>query len=167
MTDLFERLQNALGDAYDLERELARTVMSRLFVASEVSLNRQVVIKVLSPEVASEVSASRFKQEMAFSAQLQHPNILPVLTAGLTDDLMYYVMPYLSGESLRDRLTREGMLPLEDAVRILRELAEALAFAHTRGIVHRDVKPENILLEEGHAVLTDFGVARATMFDDR
>ena len=163
VTDLFERLQNALGDAYDLERELARTVMSRLFVASEVSLNRQVVIKVLSPEVASEVSASRFKQEMAFSAQLQHPNILPVLTAGLTDDLMYYVMPYLSGESLRDRLTREGMLPLEDAVRILRELAEALAFAHTRGIVHRDVKPENILLEEGHAVLTDFGVARALL----
>ena len=163
VTDLFERLQNALGDAYDLERELARTVMSRLFVASEVSLSRQVVIKVLSPEVASEVSASRFKQEMAFSAQLQHPNILPVLTAGLTDDLMYYVMPYLSGESLRDRLTREGMLPLEDAVRILRELAEALAFAHTRGIVHRDVKPENILLEEGHAVLTDFGVARALL----
>ena len=163
VTDLFERLQNALGDAYDLERELARTVMSRLFVASEVSLSRQVVIKVLSPEVASEVSASRFKQEMAFSAQLQHPNILPVLTAGLTDDLMYYVMPYLSGESLRDRLTREGMLPLEDAIRILRELAEALAFAHTRGIVHRDVKPENILLEEGHAVLTDFGVARALL----
>ena len=163
MRDLFERLQNALGDAYDLERELARTVMSRLFVASEVSLSRQVVIKVLRPEVASEVSASRFKQEMAFSAQLQHPNILPVLTAGLTDDLMYYVMPYLSGESLRDRLTREGMLPLEDAVRILRELAEALAFAHTRGIVHRDVKPENILLEEGHAVLTDFGVARALL----
>jgi len=121
VTDLFERLQNALGDAYDLERELARTVMSRLFVASEVSLSRKVVIKVLSPEVASEVSASRFKQEMAFSAQLQHPNILPVLTAGLTDDLMYYVMPYLSGESLRDRLTREGMLPLEDAIRILRE----------------------------------------------
>ena len=137
--------------------------MSRLFVASEVSLSRQVVIKVLRPEVASEVSASRFKQEMAFSAQLQHPNILPVLTAGLTDDLMYYVMPYLSGESLRDRLTREGMLPLEDTVRILRELAEALAFAHTRGIVHRDVKPENILLEEGHAVLTDFGVARALL----
>ncbi len=161
MADLFDRLQDALGDAYDLERDLARTAMSHLFLATEVSLNRQVVIKVLPPELVSEVSASRFKQEMELAAQLQHPNILPVLTAGVSDDLIYYIMPYVSGESLRDRLTREGMLPVEHAVRILREVAEALAHAHAHGVVHRDVKPDNIFLEHGHAVLADFGVASA------
>jgi eukaryotic-like serine/threonine-protein kinase len=155
------RLQAALGDAYLLERELGGGGMSRLFVAMERSLNRQVVIKVLPPELTSEVSAARFKKEIEVAAQLQHPHIVPILAAGSDDDLLWYVMPYVRGESLRHRLKESGKLPVKDAVRILIEVADALAFAHRKGIVHRDIKPENILLEEGHAVLADFGVARA------
>jgi serine/threonine-protein kinase len=155
------RLQAALGDAYQLERELGGGGMSRLFVATERSLNRQVVIKVLPPELASEVSAARFKKEIEVAAQMQHPHIVPILAAGSDDDLLWYVMPYVRGESLRHRLKESGKLPVREAVRILVEVADALAFAHRKGIVHRDIKPENILLEEGHAVLADFGVARA------
>jgi serine/threonine-protein kinase len=135
--------------------------MSRLFLAEEASLHRQVVIKLLPPEFTSAVSAARFKQEIEVAAHLQHPNILPVLSAGAKDDLLFYVMPFVSGESLRHRLTREGKLPVTDAVRILHEVADALAHAHAEGVIHRDIKPENILLQGGHAVLTDFGVARA------
>ncbi len=163
MTDLRERLQSALGDAYHLEKELGGGGMSRLFLAQEASLNRQVIIKVLPPEFASEVSAARFRQEIELAARLQHPNILPVLAAGARGELLYYVLPYVPGESLRHRLTREGKLPVADAVQILREMADALASAHAEGVIHRDVKPENVLLEGSHAVLTDFGVARALM----
>jgi len=155
------RLQAALGDAYLLERELGGGGMSRLFVATERSLNRKVVIKVLPPELASEVSAARFKKEIEVAAQMQHPHIVPILAAGSDDDLLWYVMPYVQGESLRHRLKESGKLPVREAVRILIEVADALAFAHRKGIVHRDIKPENLLLEEGHAVLADFGVARA------
>src|SRR2546426_1317353 len=161
MTDLQARLQAALGDAYQVERELGGGGMSRVFLATEASLHRAVVIKLLPPEFASEVSEARFKQEIELAAHLQHPNILPVLTAGAKGDLLFYVMPFVSGESLRHRLTREGKLPVADAVRILHEMADALAYAHAEGVIHRDVKPENILLEGAHAVLTDFGVARA------
>ncbi|UCG85885.1 MAG: protein kinase [Gemmatimonadota bacterium] len=161
VNDLKDRLQAALGDAYRVERELARGGMSRLFLANEVSLNRQVVVKLLPPEMASEVSAARFKQEIEVVAQLQHPHVLPVHAAGSRDDLIYYVMPYVEGESLRHRLNQQGRLPIEEASLILTEVADALAFAHDRGVVHRDIKPENILLQQGHAVLTDFGVARA------
>ncbi|MFQ6046359.1 MAG: protein kinase [Gemmatimonadales bacterium] len=161
MTELSERLQTALGDAFRLDRELAAGGKSRLFLATEASLNRRVVIKLLPPEMASDVSAARFKQEIELAAHLQHPNILPVLTAGASADLIYYVMPYVAGESLRHRLTTEGKLPVGDAVRIMHEVADALSYAHAHGVVHRDIKPENILLEQGHAVLTDFGVARA------
>src|SRR2546422_527947 len=161
MSDLQARLQAALGDAYQVERELGGGGMSRVFVATEASLHRAVVIKLLPPEFASEVSEARFKQEIELAAHLQHPNILPVLTAGAKGDLLFYVMPFVSGESLRHRLTREGKLPVADAVRIMHEMADALAYAHAEGVIHRDVKPENILLEGGHAVLTDFGVARA------
>ena len=163
MNDLLlpARLQAALGDAYVLERELGGGGMSRLFVSTERSLNRQVVIKVLPPELASEVSAARFKKEIEVVAQLQHPHIVPILSAGSGDDLLWYVMPYVGGESLRHRLKESGKLPVRDAVRILIEVADALAYAHRKGIVHRDIKPENILLEEGHAVLADFGIARA------
>ncbi len=163
MTDLVSRLQGALGDAYRIERELGGGGMSRLFLASEMSLSRQVVVKVLPPELASEVSAARFKQEVELAAHLQHPNIVPVLSAGARGDLLYYIMPYVVGESLRHRLTREGKLPVADAVRILWEVADALAYAHAEGVIHRDIKPENILLEGSHAVLTDFGVARALL----
>src|SRR5256712_3609143 len=161
MTDLQARLRAALGDAYQVERELGGGGMSRVFLATEASLHRAVVIKLLPPEFASEVSEARFKQEIELAAHLQHPNILPVLSAGAKGDLLFYVMPFVSGESLRHRLTREGKLPVADAVRILHEMADALACAHAEGVIHRDVKPENILLLGTHAVLTDFGVARA------
>jgi eukaryotic-like serine/threonine-protein kinase len=161
MIDLFARLQAALGDAYTIERELGSGGMSRVFLAIESSLHRQVVIKVLPPELASEVSEGRFKQEIELAARLQHTNIIPVLTAGAKDHLLYYVMPFVTGESLRHRLIREVQLPIQDALRILVEIADALAYAHAEGVIHRDIKPENVLLLGGHAVLTDFGVARA------
>ena len=161
MTDLLDRLQAALGDAYRIERELARGGMSQLFLATEVSLNRPVVVKILPPEEASVVSAARFRQEIEVAANLQHPHILPVLTTGNQGDLIWFVMPYVRGESLRQRLDQHGPLPVDEALGILTEVADALAFAHQHGVIHRDIKPENILIHEGHAVLTDFGVARA------
>jgi len=162
-TSLQESLQAALGDAYRIERELAPGGMSRVFLATEASLNRAVVIKVLPAELTNEVSAARFKREIEVTAHLQHPHILPVLAAGARDGLLWYVMPYVEGESLRHRLARERQLPIADASRLLDEVADALAFAHSRGVVHRDIKPENILLQEGHAVLADFGIARALL----
>ena len=162
-TPLVESLQAALGDAYRIEQELGAGGMSRVFLATEASLNRAVVIKVLPAELANEVSAARFKREIEVTAHLQHPHILPVLAAGARDGLLWYVMPYVEGESLRHRLASERQLPVADATRILHEVADALAYAHSRGVVHRDIKPENILLEEGHAVLADFGIARALL----
>ncbi len=155
------QLQTALGDTYHVERELGGGGMSRLFLATEASLNRRVVVKLLPPEFASEVSAARFKREIEVAAHLQHPHVLPILAAGSKDGLLFYVMPYVEGESLRHRLTRERPLPVNDAVRILTEVADALDFSHAAGVVHRDIKPENILLEGKHAVLADFGVAHA------
>ena len=160
--DLRPRLQASLGDAYVIERELAPGGMSRLFLATEASLDRKVVIKLLPPETASAVSEARFRREVQLAAHLQHPHILPVLSVGSTPDgIFYYVMPFVAGESLRQRLERPERLPFPEAVRVLREIADALAMAHDRGIVHRDIKPANILLLEGHAVVTDFGIARA------
>ncbi len=163
MTELKSQVQHVLGDYYRLDEELTGGGMSRLFIATEVSLNRRVVVKVLPPEWASEVSEARFKREMEVAALLQHPHILPVLAAGARTGLLYYIMPYVAGESLRARLQRDGALPVADAQRILTEIADALAFAHERGVIHRDIKPENILLEGHHAVLADFGVARALL----
>ena len=154
------QLQQALGDAFVIERELGGGGMSRVYLATEASLKRRVVVKLLAPEQASAVSAARFKQEIELAAHLRHPHILPVLSAGARDDLLYYVMPYAEGESLRHRMVREGPMPVADAVRILQEVADALEYAHLRGVVHRDLL-ENILLEGDHAALTDFGVARA------
>ncbi len=160
--DLHSRLQASLGDAYVIERELAPGGMSRLFLANESSLDRKVVIKLLPPDTASDVSAARFQREVLLAAHLQHPHILPVLTTGNTrDGVFYYIMPYIAGESLRQRLERPDRIPMPEAIRILREIADALAMAHDRGIVHRDIKPANILLQEGHAIVTDFGIARA------
>jgi len=160
-TDLRNQLQSALGDLYSIDREIAGGGMSKLFLATERSLDRNVVVKLLPPELAGEVSAARFVREVQVTARLTHPHVLPILAAGARDGLLYSVMPFVEGESLRQRLRREGRLPIDDAVQLLREIADALAHAHGRGIVHRDVKPENILLEEGHAVLADFGIARA------
>lgn len=158
---LQDQLQAVLGDSYSVEQELAPGGMSRLFLATERTLNRKVVVKLLPPELASELSAQRFQREMLLTAKLQHPHILPVLTAGARGAFLYYVMPYVRGESLRWRLDHEGRLPIVEALGLLRELAEALAFAHAEGVVHRDLKPENVLLEHGHALLADFGIARA------
>ena len=159
--DLPERLQDAVAGAYVVERELGGGGMSRLFVATERSLNRQVVIKVLPPDLSSAVSAARFRQEIELAAQLQHPHIVPILTSGASNGLLYYIMPFVRGESVKQLLATSGKLPVRDAVRILSEVATALGYAHRRGIVHRDIKPGNILMADGVAVLADFGVARA------
>jgi tetratricopeptide (TPR) repeat protein len=135
--------------------------MSRVFLAEEVRLGRQVVLKLLPPEMGAAVNVERFEREIQLAARLQHPHIVPLLTAGASGDLLYYVMPFIAGESLRVKLAREGELPVAEAARILREVVDALAYAHRNGVVHRDIKPDNILLSEGHAVVTDFGVAKA------
>jgi serine/threonine-protein kinase len=158
---LRDQLQRALGDAYTIERELGGGGMSRVFVAMENSLGREVVVKILPSEMAGHVSADRFKREIAVAARLQHPHIVPLLTAGDADGLPYFTMPFVKGESLRARLARQGELPVTEAVRTLREIASALAFAHESGVVHRDIKPDNVLLSGGVAMVTDFGVAKA------
>jgi serine/threonine-protein kinase len=160
--ELWERLQDALGNTYTLERELAGGGMSRVFVAREAALGRHVVVKVLPPDAGSLLSAERFKREIALVARLQHPHIVPVLAAGVTaDGLPFYTMPLVEGESLRVQLDRDGELAVSDAVSVLKDIARALAYAHARGVVHRDIKPGNVLLSGGAAVVTDFGVAKA------
>ncbi|HZM27841.1 MAG TPA: protein kinase [Gemmatimonadales bacterium] len=161
MSDLRERLQAALGDVYHLERELGGGGMSRVFVAEEVELKRKIVIKVLPPELAAGINTDRFRREVQLAASLQHPHVVPLFTAGSADQLLYYTMPFVKGESLRERLAREGELPVADAVRILRDVVDALAYAHGEGVVHRDIKPANVLLSGGHALVADFGVAKA------
>jgi serine/threonine protein kinase len=159
--DLFDTLQAALASDYSLERELGGGGMGRVFLATETELGRRVVIKVLAPELALGVTAERFRREIQVAASLQHPHIVPLLTAGRVKDLLYYTMPYVEGESLRARIAREGELPVAEAVRILTEVARALAYAHRQGVVHRDIKPDNILLAEGEAQVADFGIAKA------
>ena len=161
MTDVREQIATTLGAMYTIERELGGAGMSRVFVAEERALGRQVVVKVLPSDTTSRVSIERFKREISLAARLQHPHIVPLLTAGESGGLPYFTMPYIEGESLRARLTRDGPLPMAEAVRLMREVASALAYAHARGVVHRDIKPENILLTEQHAVVADFGVAKA------
>ena len=161
MTDLRIQLQETVGGTYRLEKELGGGGMSRVFLAEEVELGRMVVIKVLPPEMAAGVNQDRFRREIQLAARLQHSHIVPLLTAGSAGDLLYYVMPFIEGESLRAKLAREGELPVAEAVRILREVTDALAYAHDRGIVHRDIKPDNVMLSSGHALVTDFGVAKA------
>ncbi len=159
--ELRQRLQAALGERYTIERELGRGGMAAVFLASDVKHDRLVAIKVLPPELGAVVGGERFLREIRVTAGLRHPHILPVLDSGEAGGLLYYVMPYVEGESLRERLERERQLPVEDALAIAREVADALHYAHGRGVIHRDIKPENILLEAGHAVVADFGIARA------
>jgi len=161
MTDLLARLQTALGPTYRVERELSGGGMSRVFLARERELERQVVVKVLPPEMAAGVNAERFRREIQLAASLQHPHIVPLLAAGHADDLVYYTMPLIEGESLRAKLAHQGELPIAEAVRILRDVADALAYAHAHGVAHRDIKPDNVLITNHHAVVTDFGVAKA------
>jgi serine/threonine-protein kinase len=157
---LADNLQQHLGSAYTLERELGGGGMSRVFVADDVALGRKVVVKVLPPGLAASVSVERFKREILLSAALQHPNIVPVLSAGEIEGLPYFIMPYIAGESLRARIQR-GPLSVRETVTIMKDVARALQFAHGKGIIHRDIKPDNILLSAGAAVVTDFGVAKA------
>jgi serine/threonine-protein kinase len=161
VTDAVQRLSAALADRYVIERELGAGGMATVYLAHDVRHDRKVALKVLRPELSAILGAERFLHEIKTTANLQHPHILSLFDSGEADGLVYYVMPYVEGESLRDRLAREKQLPVEDAVRIAREVADALHYAHEHGIVHRDIKPENILLHGGHAMVADFGIALA------
>ena len=161
VTDLRDQLQASLGDAYRLDRELGGGGMSRVFVAQEKALDRRVVVKVLPPELTGTLSIERFRREIQLAARVHHPHIVPVLLVGQAGAVLYYTMPYIEGESLRDRLDRDGALPIDDVIRVMRDVADALSHAHALGVIHRDVKPDNILLVRHHALVTDFGVAKA------
>ena len=159
--DVARRLAAALGDSHTIERELGGGGMSRVFLAEERAFGRQVVVKILPPAMAMGLSMDRFRREIQLAARLQHPHIVPVLTAGEADGLPYFTMPFVEGRSLRDRLRDDGPPPVRDAVNLLRDVATALAYAHAHGVVHRDIKPDNVLVSHGAAVVTDFGVAKA------
>jgi tRNA A-37 threonylcarbamoyl transferase component Bud32 len=159
---LLDQLNSALAGTYTIERELGGGGMSHVFVATEIALGRRVVIKVLPPNLGVSLSVDRFKQEVRVAANFQHPHIVPVLTAGKANELLYYTMPYVQGESLRDRLQRDGRLPIPDVRDLVQDVLSALSYAHRQGIVHRDIKPENILLTPDGALVTDFGIAKAT-----
>ena len=160
MSDFALRLAEAVGRGFRIERELGGGGMSRVFLAEDVALARKVVIKVLPPEMAAAVNQDRFRREIQLAARLQHPHVVPLLSANASGDLLWYVMPYIEGESLRAKLAR-GELPVPEAVRLLREITDALAYAHEQGVVHRDIKPDNVMVSRGHALVTDFGVAKA------
>ena len=161
MPDLLDRLKAALAHRYTIERELGQGGMATVYLARDLRHDRDVALKVLRPELAAVLGAERFLHEIKTTANLQHPHILPLHDSGEADGNVFYVMPYVEGESLRDLLDRENQVPIEDAVRIAREVASALDYAHRHGVVHRDIKPENILLHEGQALVADFGIALA------
>src|SRR5881409_2692799 len=161
MVDVLETLRASLASRYDVEREIGAGGMARVFLAVEQHPHRRVAIKVLDPEVSTRLLRERFIREVDLSSKLSHPHIVPIFSAGEVDGLFYYVMPYVEGESLRHRLVRERKLPLAAALHITRDVADALAFANAQGIIHRDIKPENILLSGDHAIVADFGIARA------
>lgn len=161
MSDIVGRLAAALADRYRLDRELGQGGMATVYLAHDLKHDRDVAIKVLRDDVAQTVGAERFLREIRMAARLSHPHILPLFDSGQVDDALYYVMPVVRGESLRDRLDRERMLPVADAVRIASEVAGALEHAHRSGVVHRDIKPDNILLQDGHALVADFGIGKA------
>ena len=161
MTVPFAGLAAALADRYRLERELGAGGMATVYLAQDLKHDRRVALKVLRPELAAVIGPERFLAEIRTTANLQHPHILPLHDSGAAGGAVFYVMPFVEGESLRDRLTREKQLPLEEVVTIAREVADALTHAHQRGIIHRDIKPENILLQDGHALVADFGIALA------
>jgi serine/threonine-protein kinase len=160
-SDLQSQLQEVLGPAYRIDRELGGAGMSRVFVATEIELDRQVVVKVLPPDLGAGINVDRFRREIQLAARLQHPHIVPLLAAGARGSVLYYTMPFIAGENLRTRITRAGELPVQEATKILREVADALSYAHSQGVVHRDIKPENILISGSHALVLDFGVSKA------
>ena len=161
MAEPFAHLTIALADRYRLEREVGQGGMATVYLAHDLRHDRKVALKVLRPELSAILGAERFLAEIKTTANLQHPHILSLFDSGEADGLVFYVMPYVEGESLRDRLTREKQLPVDEAVRIAREVADALDYAHRHGVIHRDIKPENILLHDGRALVADFGIALA------
>ena len=161
MTSTTERLSTALADRYRIERELGQGGMATVYLAADLKHDRKVALKVLKPELAAVLGAERFVVEIKPTAALQHPHILPLFDSGTADGFLYYVMPFIDGETLRDKLTRETQLGVDDAVRIASDVASALHYAHTHGVIHRDIKPENILLHDGRPMVADFGIALA------
>ena len=161
MSAVIERLRAALADRYAVEREIGAGGMATVYLAEDLKHHRKVAVKVLRPDLAAALGTERFLREIEVAAQITHPHVLPLHDSGEADGLLYYVMPYIEGESLRERLEREGELPVTEAVRLIREVVDALAFAHQHGVVHRDIKPDNVLLAGRHAMVTDFGVAKA------
>src|SRR5687767_1160407 len=158
---MLEKLTEALRDRYTITRELGRGGMATVYLAEDLRHGRDVAVKVLHPDLASALGSDRFLREIRLAARLNHPRILPLFDSGAADGFLFYVMPYVEGESLRDRLTREKQLPIADAVRIATEVASALDYAHRHAVIHRDIKPENILLHDGSALVADFGIALA------
>ncbi len=161
MTDAVQRLSAALADRYAIEREIGSGGMATVYLARDLKHDRQVALKVLRPELAATLGPDRFPREIRILAKLQHPHVLPLLDSGESAGFLYYVMPYVEGESLRQRLERDGPMSVHDAVRVLREVSDALAYAHAHGVLHRDIKPDNVMLSGRHALVTDFGVAKA------
>jgi serine/threonine-protein kinase len=161
MIEFEQRLKETLSSAYNIERELGGGGMSRVFVATDRILGRKIVIKVLSPELTAEVNRGRFRREMQVAAQLQHPHIVPLLSAGEQDDLLYFTMPFIKGESLKTAVEKDGRMSVAEVARVLNHVGEALEYAHEAGIVHRDIKPANILRSGSYSLITDFGVAKA------
>ena len=161
MSEILERLQSAIKDRYHVERELGRGGMATVYLATDLRHDRLVAIKVLHPDLSATIGSERFEREIKLAARLQHPHILGLHDSGSADGLLYYVMPFIQGESVRDRLNREHQLPVDEALQITLEVADALGYAHSQGIIHRDIKPENVLMSNGHALVADFGIARA------
>src|SRR6476661_8915889 len=160
-TAMNDRLTAALADRYRIERELGSGGMATVYLAHDLKHEREVAIKVLREDLSASLGSGRFLREIRIAAQLQHPNILPLLDSGEADGFLYFVMPYIKGQSLRDRLSREGELPVQEAVRLIAEVVDALTHAHEHGVVHRDIKPDNVMLSGRHALVADFGVAKA------
>jgi len=161
MSSSIERLRQALADRYTIDRELGRGGMAVVYLARDVKHGRPVAVKVLQPDLAASLGTDRFLREIETAARLQHPHILPLYDSGEADGFLYYVMPYVEGDSLGDRISREGQLPIDSALRLAREVADGLDYAHSEGVIHRDIKPANIMLSRGHAVIADFGIAHA------
>jgi serine/threonine protein kinase len=161
MSEITDRLKPAIADRYIIERELGQGGMAIVFQAQDIKHDRLVALKVLRPELAAVIGAERFLNEIKVTANLQHPHILPLHDSGEADSFLFYVMPYVEGDTLRDKLDREKQLGVEDAIDITRSLASALDYAHRQGVIHRDIKPENILLHDGQALVADFGIALA------
>jgi serine/threonine protein kinase len=165
MSSTADRLAAALSDRYRIERELGAGGMATVYLAADLKHDRKVALKVLKPELAAVLGADRFVQEIKTTAALQHPHILPLFDSGTADGFLFYVMPFIDGETLRARLDRETQLGVAEAVQIARDVASALHYAHEHGVIHRDIKPENILLHDGRPMVADFGIALAKGFD--